>query len=291
MKFLLQFLLLLRLGKVNGVLFQEGVTHDLNRVHFLARLLGLLLLLNLLDLLEIAIEGSLVGQLIELVVHEDPDQEEERLDAQDDNEEEDPDLHEDVLSLKPLAFVEEPSGEAEGAEVEDHGNEGLQPPLIGSNVLTIVERHQLAEEGPESVDGQDDDDLHRWGEVSRSEHVQEVHLAEADDAGLHEEGAHVAEVEELRLQVHDEVLGLAVIPHVGVHVRHGLVTGDRLEPDQFTENEENNAGNDPVEEEHALEEEPGADVVHLVVPAAEVLLDDVDDVTEHVHGDSDENGL
>lgn len=115
-----------------------------------------------------------------------------------------------------------------------------------------MEGYQLTEKSPESMDCHNNEDLHSWVEVSWSKHTHEIQISESNDDSLNEERAHVTEVEELSLQVHDEILGLAVVPHIGVHIGHSLITCDWFKTNQFTEDEENDSGNNPIEEEHTL---------------------------------------
>jgi len=98
-------------------------------------------------------------------------------------------------------------------------------------------------------------------------------------------------MEELGLQVHNEVLGLSIVPYISVMVGDGLISADWMELDHLTEDEESDSGDNPVEEVHDLDEQPCANIIHFIIPGSEVHLNDVDHVTEHKHGGSDEQGL
>lgn len=101
-------------------------------------------------------------------------------------------------------------------------------------MLSLVEGNQLAEEGPEAVNREEDHDLHCWLEVSWAENVHEVAITEANEAGLNEQGAHVTKVEELCFQVHDEILSLSVVPDISVVICHSFITSDWMELDHLT---------------------------------------------------------
>ena len=242
--------------------------------------------------MEVTLQSSFMCFLVKSLVHQDSNYEEDWLNAHDDEAGLHPELDEDVLTVELLALLEKVSGATKDSEVEDEGDEGPYPAIVRSDVLAIVEGNKLCEESPESVDCQNDHNLQSWLEVSRSKEAHEVNVGETDEHGLDEQSAHVAEVEELGLQVHDEVLGFSIVPDVGVHVRDSFVTGDWFEMDYFTQYEEKNSRNNPIEEENNLEEQPCTDVVHVsVMPFAEVLLDDVYNETKHIHGNYDENRL
>lgn len=139
----------------------------------------------------------------------------------------------------------------------------------------------MTEESPKSVHNKDDHDLHSWLKVSWAKNTHEVAVSETNNNGLSEKRAHIAEMEELSLQMDNEILSLSIIPYVFIKISHSLITGDWVEFDHFTENEENDSANNPIEEIHDLEEKPSTNVVHLIIPCTEVHLYDIDDVTEH----------
>lgn len=139
--------------------------------------------------------------------------------------------------------------------------------------------------------GNDSNDSSCWREVSWSKYSDEVEVTETNNTSLHEQWAHVTEVEELSLQMHNEILRLSIIPHILVLFSYILISSDWMEFHHFTKDKESNSRNNPVEEEHDLDEQPGSNKVHFIVPGSKVHLDDVDHITEYEHWDGNEQWL
>lgn len=76
----------------------------------------------------------------------------------------------------------------------------------------------------------------------------------------------------------EEILGLPVVPGVVVELNYLLILIYRLKLGDLRNHNENSAGLDPVEEEDDLVEEPGAHIVNIIMPHAEVQFHDKDNI-------------
>ena len=197
----------------------------------------------------------------------------------------------DVLAIQSITVHEHVNDASAHNNVNADPDEILQHGRRVCWVLLLVVVPEEYDEDVCSVEDHYQEQRQRWSPVPVSENVDPIEVGETNENGLHEQGAKVGELEILGLQVHHEVLRLSVIPDVVIVVTLVLVHRHWIHGDNFAHNEEDNAGEDPIEEENDLNQEPCSHIIHLKVPRAVVHLHDVDDVREHEQRGGNPNRL
>ena len=81
--------------------------------------------------------------------------------------------------------------------------------------------------------------LQCWIPISLSKHTDEVNVWVSNTNSLDEERAHVGELEKLCLEMHDEVLGFSVVPHVIVLLSLVFIDADGMKAYHFAHYQEN----------------------------------------------------